>query len=112
MLIYCITSGSIDNRLFSSSSFPWFDITTVQLKDSPLSQLLETNTSLQETIASSYFNMITALAMKSEDLTTSVTKKIPLSAVLLKPTKSLIFQIDKIPSKKTEETSSTDSEDS
>ncbi|XP_039207550.1 NADP-dependent oxidoreductase domain-containing protein 1 [Crotalus tigris] len=105
------------NQAFASSlaaddSFPWFDITTVQLKDSPLSQLLETNTSLQEIIASSYFNMITALAMKSEDLTTSMTKKIPLSAVLLKPTKSLIFQIDKIPAKKTEETSSTDSEDS
>ncbi|XP_029139298.1 NADP-dependent oxidoreductase domain-containing protein 1 [Protobothrops mucrosquamatus] len=105
------------NQAFASSlaaddSFPWFDITTVQLKDSPLSQLLETNSSLQEIIASSYFNMITALAMKSEDLTTSMTKKIPLSAVLLKPTKSLIFQIDKIPAKKIEETSSIDSEDS
>ncbi|XP_013923562.1 PREDICTED: NADP-dependent oxidoreductase domain-containing protein 1 [Thamnophis sirtalis] len=103
--------GPIHNRLFSSSSFPWFDITTVQLKDSPLSQLLETNTSLQETIASCYFNMLTALAMKNKDLTTSMTKKTPLSAVLLKPTKSLIFQIDEISAKKTEEASSTDSED-
>lgn len=54
--------------------------------------------------------MITALATKSEDLTTSTTKKIPLTAVLLKPTKSLIFQIDDS-AKKMEETSSTDSED-
>ncbi|XP_026561112.1 NADP-dependent oxidoreductase domain-containing protein 1 [Pseudonaja textilis] len=104
------------NQAFASSlaaddSFPWFDITTVQLKDSPLSQFLETNTSVQEFIASSYFNMITALAKKSEDLTTSMTKKIPLSAVLLKPTKSLVFQIDEMSAKKTEETSSSDSED-
>ncbi|XP_032069653.1 NADP-dependent oxidoreductase domain-containing protein 1 [Thamnophis elegans] len=105
------TNPAFASTLAAADSFPWFDITTVQLKDSPLSQLLETNTSLQEIIASCYFNMLTALAMKNKDLTTSMTKKTPLSAVLLKPTKSLIFQIDEISAKKTEEASSTDSED-
>ncbi|XP_063149761.1 NADP-dependent oxidoreductase domain-containing protein 1 [Candoia aspera] len=105
------------NQAFASSlaaddSFPWFDITTVQLKDSPLSQLLETNKSLQEKTAAFYCNMVTALPTKSEDFTTSMTKKIPLSAVLLKPTKSLNFQMDGISTSKTEEASSTDSEES
>ncbi|KAM6463467.1 NADP-dependent oxidoreductase domain-containing protein 1 [Liasis olivaceus] len=105
------------NQAFASSlaaddSFPWFDITTVQLKDSPFSQLLETNKSLQEIIASSYCNMVTVLPTKTEDFMTSMTKKIPLSAVLLKPTKSLNFQIDRISTSKTEEASNTDSGDS
>ncbi|XP_070610239.1 NADP-dependent oxidoreductase domain-containing protein 1 [Erythrolamprus reginae] len=99
------------STLTANDSFPWFDITTVQLKDSPLSQLLETNTSLQEIISFCYFNTITALAMKSEELGIPVTKKVPLSAVLLKPTKSLIFHMDEISAKRMEDTSSSDSED-
>lgn len=72
-----------------SSTFPYFDLTTVQLNESPLSQLLARNIFLQKNIASLYFNMMSTLPANNEESMEVTMKKIPLSAVLLNPTKAL-----------------------
>ncbi|XP_060117987.1 NADP-dependent oxidoreductase domain-containing protein 1 [Heteronotia binoei] len=82
---------SFINEAFASSltpddTFPWFDLTTVQLNESPLNQLLATDASLQENITSFYCNAIATLAAEYEESKASISKKIPLSAVLLHPT--------------------------
>ncbi|XP_066468204.1 NADP-dependent oxidoreductase domain-containing protein 1 isoform X2 [Tiliqua scincoides] len=100
------------NQAFASSlspddTFPWFDLTTVQLKKSPFSQLLATSTLLQDNIALFYYNMMT------ENLGESMpdTSGIPLSAVLLKPPKALSDGIDGSYMGDVEQASSTDSEE-
>ncbi|XP_061468797.1 NADP-dependent oxidoreductase domain-containing protein 1 [Rhineura floridana] len=95
------------SSLTNTDTFPWFDLTTVQLKDSPLSQLLATSTSFQNSIASLYCKMIAALPTEES---MKITLKTSLSAVLLDPTKTLIHGMDRTCVSKVEEGSSTDSE--
>nr|XP_056707822.1 NADP-dependent oxidoreductase domain-containing protein 1 [Euleptes europaea] len=83
---------SFINKAFASSltpddTFPWFDLTSVQLKVSPLSQLLATSTSFQNSIAALYCNVFALLAADYKESNGDVSK-IPLSAVLLHPTKN------------------------
>ncbi|XP_054828085.1 NADP-dependent oxidoreductase domain-containing protein 1 [Eublepharis macularius] len=82
---------SFINEAFASSlapddTFPWFDLTTVQLKESPLNQLLATSTSLQNKVTSLYYNVFALLAAVNKESMSATSKKIPLSAVLLHPT--------------------------
>ncbi|KAH0620463.1 hypothetical protein JD844_020962 [Phrynosoma platyrhinos] len=103
------------NPTFASSlepddPLPWFDLTTVQLRDSPFGQLLATDSSFQDNIASFYCNMIAArFPTKNEDSMAVSLKKTSLSAVLLNPAKSLHWTVTS--TSKAEEASSTDSED-
>ncbi|XP_053143537.1 NADP-dependent oxidoreductase domain-containing protein 1 [Hemicordylus capensis] len=87
------------NKDFASSlapddTFPWFDLTTVQLKESPLSQLLATDTSFRDNIASVYCNMMAVPPTNNDESMTATSKKISLSAVLLNPAKALNVGID------------------
>ncbi|XP_042316359.1 NADP-dependent oxidoreductase domain-containing protein 1 [Sceloporus undulatus] len=101
------------NPTFASSlepddPLPWFDLTTVQLRDSPFGQLLATDTTFQDNIASFYCNMTAARFPTNNEGTMAVSlKKTSLSAVLLNPTKSLNWAV----MSKAEEASSTDSEE-
>lgn len=83
-----------------------FDLTTVQLKESPFCQLLATRTSLQDNIALFYQKTMT------ENLGECMPESpgIPLSAVLLKPPKALSDGPDGSYLESVERASSTDSE--
>ncbi|XP_062974550.1 NADP-dependent oxidoreductase domain-containing protein 1 [Elgaria multicarinata webbii] len=104
------------NRAFALSlepndSFPCFDLTTTQLKDSPFSQLLATSTSFKDSIASFYCNMIAISSTNNEESMTATSTRVSLSAVLLNPHKSLNQSTDETCIRKGEEALSTDSED-
>lgn len=83
-----ITLNNRYSLFFSPSTLPWFDLTTVQLKESPLNQLLATDTSFRNKIASFYCNAIHLLAANFEK-SMGIPKKTPLSAVLLHSTTNL-----------------------
>ncbi|XP_060613827.2 NADP-dependent oxidoreductase domain-containing protein 1 [Anolis sagrei] len=113
-LLFC---ENFINPTFASSlepddSFPWFDLTTVQRKDSPFSHLLATDKSFQDNIASLYCNMLKVKFSKTKEDSISVSFKKPsLSALLLNPTKPLTWGVAATCKSKVEEASSTDSED-
>nr|XP_034963914.1 NADP-dependent oxidoreductase domain-containing protein 1 [Zootoca vivipara] len=103
------------NQAFASTlqyndTFPLFDLTAVQQRDSPFSQFLESTTSFQK-VALLYRNLIAVLSTNIEDSASAVSKKTSLSAVLLNPTKTLIHGIDGTFISKVEEGSSSDSEE-
>ncbi|XP_015273827.1 PREDICTED: NADP-dependent oxidoreductase domain-containing protein 1 [Gekko japonicus] len=110
---------SFINEAFASSltpddTFPWFDLTAVQLKETPLHQLLATDTSFRNNIASFYCNVIALLAADYEESMVGIPKKIPLSAVLLHPTTNQELTAsgtDGTCPSNAEEASSSDSED-
>ncbi|XP_077179449.1 NADP-dependent oxidoreductase domain-containing protein 1 [Paroedura picta] len=79
-------SEAFASSLKPDDAFPWFDLTTVQLKESPLNQLLATDASFQNNIALFYCNALALLAADYEENMIVTPKKIPLSAVLLQPT--------------------------
>lgn len=96
---------------FLSSCFPWFDLTTVQLKDSPLSQLLTTDAFFRDNLALFYCNGLTGLSVNNEESGTAPTARTNLSAVLLNPIKVLNHStFDGTYTSKAEEPSGTDSE--
>ncbi|KAJ6661307.1 hypothetical protein lerEdw1_015444 [Lerista edwardsae] len=101
------------NPAFASSmtpddSFPWFELTTVQLKESPFSQLLATNTTLQDNIALFYYNI---MSENVGECASDSSPGIPLSAVLLKPPKVLSDGSEGTYLTDVEKASSTDSEE-
>nr|XP_020650019.1 NADP-dependent oxidoreductase domain-containing protein 1 isoform X1 [Pogona vitticeps]XP_020650020.1 NADP-dependent oxidoreductase domain-containing protein 1 isoform X1 [Pogona vitticeps] len=76
------------STLLPDDCLPWFDLTTVQLKDSPLSQLLTTDVFFRDNIASFYCNMLTGLPVNNEESVTASSTRANLSAVLLNPIKT------------------------
>ncbi|KAJ7345038.1 hypothetical protein JRQ81_000988 [Phrynocephalus forsythii] len=104
------------NQAFASSllpddCLPWFDLTTVQLKDSPFSQLLTTDALFRDNLASFYCNMLTGLPVNNEESITASSTKTNLSAVLINPITALNHRtFDRICTNKAEEPPSTDSE--
>uniref|UniRef100_G1KTM6 NADP-dependent oxidoreductase domain-containing protein 1 n=1 Tax=Anolis carolinensis TaxID=28377 RepID=G1KTM6_ANOCA len=113
-LLFCenFINPTFASSLAPDDSFPWFDLTTVQLKESPFGHLLATDKFFQDNIASLYCNMLAVRFSKTNEDSMAVPFKKPsLSALLLNPTKSLTWGFAATCKSKVVETSSTDSEE-